>query len=211
MLVYKDLIQGSDEWLKARLGILTASNFSKILTPAKMKRSDSADKEENKLVAEIITGKLQKQYKSDAMQEGNENEPIAIDCYEELNGITVDRVGFIIDDLGRYGCSPDGLVGDDGMVEAKCVQANTMVEYMLKQDAYKEFANKYNSQVQGQLWVAERKWCDRFIWNEDLGHLQVRIERNKEFIARLETEVMTSLDNIKAKLQRLGHGNKILW
>jgi hypothetical protein len=211
MIFYRDLEQGSDEWLKARLGILTASNFDQLLTPAKMQRSASADAYENWLVSEIISGKVQQFYKNEAMQAGNDNEPLAIAYYQELNDTIVAGVGFITDDLGRYGCSPDGLVGDDGMLEVKCPQANTMIDYLLLNADGKPFASKYYSQVQGQLWVAERKWCDRFIWHGDLGHLQTRIERNEEFIARLETEVMTSLDNIKAKLERLGHGNKILW
>ena len=108
--------QGSDEWLQSRLGKPTASNFGKLITPTG-KPSTSAEGYINDLIAQKITGELPEFYTNEAMARGNELEPAAKAMYEFMHGVEVVEVGLCLHDEFECGASPDGLVGDDGLVE----------------------------------------------------------------------------------------------
>jgi hypothetical protein len=183
-----ELIQGSDEWLEARKGVATASNFSQIITPSSGKESASIGKFAKKLALEICYEKLtENNFKSAAMQAGNELEPIARSLYQKKTLELVEEAGFMISDCGCFGYSPDGLVGDDGLIEIKSVEAEKHSEIILDGKAPLD----YKCQIQGGLWISERKWCDLVVYNhycknEDKKLLIFRVDRDEEFIKNLE-------------------------
>ena len=111
----------------------------------------------------------------------------------------VQQVGFCLEDGGRYGCSPDGLVGDDGLVELKNPQGKTAVEYLLKG----ELPTTYFQQVQGQLLVTERAWCDFVSYYPGLPLLVLRVARDEEFIGKLESELAIFCQELDAICERL--------
>ncbi len=145
-----ECIQGSEEWFKARLGKVTASCFSDVLSNGTGRKTYMM-----RLVAERLTGIPQNTYTNAIMERGSEIEPQARVYYEELNECKVEQVGFVACD-GDIGCSPDGLVGNDGGVEIKCPNTTTHIETILQA----KMPTKYKSQVQGSMWVTGRKWWD---------------------------------------------------
>lgn len=162
---YMDLLQGSDEWLAARLGILTASEMKKILTPT-LKAAKNADQRAHlyELAAQRITAYVEPQFVSDDMMRGHEDEMEACMIYAEkcapltnCGFVTNDRWGFTL------GYSPDGLVGDDGLVECKSrrqkYQVQTLVQHVVN-DGCDTIPAEYVLQCQTGLLVSERKWLD---------------------------------------------------
>ena len=171
MIVFEDLEQGSPEWCEVRRGIPTASNFDKILTPGG-KRSASAKPYMRHLLAELVIGRPIQEIKTSWMQRGNEMEGEAISFYEFDQDVEVQRVGFILNDAGTYGCSPDALVDPRGMAEFKCPSPGVHIGYMLWSDVSQD----YRVQLQGQLLVAERDWVDICSYHPELSPVIVRVE-----------------------------------
>lgn len=176
--------QNTPEWHRARLGIPTASNFDRIVTPAKLERSTQAKSYRYELLSEWLTGIP---HGADAptqfMQRGTMLEPQAASWYEMTRGVDVREVGFVQRDDGLVGCSPDRLVGEDGGLEIKCPAASTHVRYLV------EGLTGYTAQVQGSLWISGRKWWDLLAFNPDLPPIVVRIERDERYIAALAQAV----------------------
>lgn len=183
-MIVIDCEQGSPEWLAVRLGRPTASCFSKLLTPKTMKPSASAKPYLNQLVAEWMLGYSPKDDQSLFMERGHELEPKAIEFYEMTKGVDVQRVGFIMTDDGSAGCSPDGLVGEDGGLEVKCLGAIGHVDYLLNGDF-----SEYKTQIQGGLWITGRSWWDFLAYHPDMPPLLVRVERDEAYIAALAAAV----------------------
>ncbi len=180
-----DCIQGSDEWYAARCGIPTSSNFDKIIT-SKGVSSKQRDKHLWKLAGERIVGISEAGYKSGAMQEGQIKEEEARETYEFITGKTVTQVGFCLaEGEYRYGASPDGLVGDGGLLEIKCPIISTHVFYLLTN----VMPIDYVQQVQGQLLVTDRKWCDFMSYYPGMKPLIIRVERDNTFLISLEVEL----------------------
>ena len=190
--------QRSPEWFAARLGVPSASQFGKVVTPTG-KRSTQVDGYLNKLVAEILTGKSDQQEPNEAMLRGTELEPEARAYYELIGGPVVET-GFVIHDDG-FGCSPDGLVGSEGLLEIKCPLAHTHVEY-LRENA---LPGLYVPQVQGQLLVTGREWCDFLSYHPDMKPLLIRVERDEKFIKVLHEaliELVGQINDCVTKLRR---------
>ena len=128
--------QNSPEWLTLRIGQVTASKVADVI--AKLKSGKPAASRETykmQLLAEVITGRATDHYVSQAMDFGKENEPLARSMYEIEKGVEVERVGYVRHpSIPRSGCSPDGLVGDDGLVEFKVPNTTTHLEYLIGQD-----------------------------------------------------------------------------
>ena len=191
--------QGSDDWFKVRLGIPTASEFDKILTGTG-KSSTQVNAYINKLLAEVITGKPVNTFqKTEAMERGNELEQEAADYYSMLRDVDLQTIGFCTDDAGLYGCSPDRLVGDEGLLEIKCPLAHTHVEYLLSG----KMDTGYIPQVQGQLLVTGRKWCDFMSYHPDMPPLIVRVERDEQYISDLQQELNSVAKKIADKKAEL--------
>lgn len=185
MQVIKDLVQGSEEWLQFKCGKVSASNFSKVLAKGKDKTRKSYLYQ---LAAEIITGEPAKSFTNNAMEWGNECEPQARAMYELHSGNDVKEVGFVVHN-DNVGVSPDGLIDHDGLVEIKCPNTATQIERYLSGS----FPATYKPQVQGQLWVCERDWCDFVSFDPRIdgqsSYFCIRVQRDDEYIKTLEAEV----------------------
>lgn len=198
MIIYRELEQGTDDWLRARCGIPTASNFDQIITPTG-KPSSSADRFMNTLLAEWVTGLPGGMEPTTWMQRGTELEPEARAFYELDRDADVEQVGFITRDDGMIGCSPDGLVDDSGMVELKVPSPGVHVEYLLSQ----QLPGKYRPQVQGQLLIAEREWVDFMSYSPDMPPVIVRVNRDEAFIQSLSSFLSAFVDKITDKREKL--------
>ena len=173
--------QRTPEWFDARRGIPTASNFSKILTTKGVK-SKQWDDYINTLAAARVSGVDEESFTSKSIQKGIEQEAESRLVYEMVNEVFVDEVGFCLSGCGRFGASPDGLVGKDGMVELKNPKGKTSVKYLRKG----RLPSTYFQQVQSQMYVTKRKWCDFVSYYPGLPLLIVRVKPNRVFYAALD-------------------------
>ena len=195
-------IQGSPEWLSERAGKVTASMVSAVL--AKPETAGFRDYQAQ-LVAEILTGKPQgSDYTNAAMAFGTEMEPLARSAYEAETGFSVDEVGFCQHPtIERAGASPDGLVGDSGLVEIKCPKVATHLAYLIAGVV----PAGYKNQMMWQMACSGRDWCDFASFRPDLPeHLQlfiVRFKRDPERIKELETAVVAFLDTVDKMINQL--------
>lgn len=177
----KDLIQGSEEWFNARKGKMTASHAQAIGNCGK-----GLDTYIVELMAEYYSSGEKEQYSNKHTERGNELEPLARSMYEFETGNTVEQVGFIL--MNDYvGASPDGLVGEDGLIEIKCVDDVSYLKHLLGGE--KEVDSKYKWQVQMQMLVTGRKWVDLVVYNPNFkkSMLIFRMTPNQEQIEDLKT------------------------
>lgn len=183
--------QGSQEWINARLGVPTASQFAKILTPKTRTLSAQSDAYMHELVAEWICGYQVMDDTTLFMDRGKQLEPEAVKFYELQKECDTEAVGFVLGNGERYGASPDRLVEGGGLLEVKCPMPATHVKYLLTGDM-----GEYNCQIQGQLLVCEREWCDRISYHPDMPPLLVRVRRDDLFIKSLETALDQFCDKL---------------
>lgn len=183
MKILNDLVQGSDPWLAARLGIPTASMFSSLITSAG-KKSSQMDGYLNTLVAESLMGKPSEFYTNDAMQRGTAIEPEARTWYEFQTDNEVEEVGFVLRDDEQVGASPDGLTPNSGL-EIKSPMAKTHVSYLRKG----VLPSAYVPQVQGCIWLCERESWDFLSYHPDMPPMLLTVQRDSRFIASLESYV----------------------
>jgi len=195
-------IQGSPEWLAERAGKVTASMVSAVL--AKPETAGYRDYQAQ-LVAEILTGKPQgSDYVNAAMAFGTEMEPLARSAYEAETGFSVDEVGFCQHPtIERAGASPDGLVGNSGLVEIKCPKVATHLAYLIAGIV----PVGYKNQMMWQMSCTNRDWCDFVSFRPDLPeHLQlfiIRYKRDPARILELETAVIAFLDSVDKMINQL--------
>ena len=191
--------QGSPEWYAARTGIPTASNFDKLITS-----SGDPSKQRQKylyqLAGERITGVAEETYKNGTMQRGSELEKSARELYELVNDVPVVQVGICYADKDKkFSCSPDGLIGDDGVIEIKCPLISTHVSYLLEQ----KLPTDYFQQVQGGLYIAGREWCDFVSFYPGLKPLIVRVKRDEKFIEKLSEALDAFCDELGKVTERI--------
>ena len=196
--------QKSPEWFAARLGKATGSRIAEIV--AKTKSGDSASRGNYmaQLVIERLTNKQEESYSNDFMDWGNLQEPFARAAYEAATNVLVDEVGMITHPrIEMSGASPDGLVGDDGLVEIKCPKTATHIETLLS----KTVPGKYNIQMQWQMACTDRSWCDFVSFDprmpEGLQMFLKRVHRDDALIKTLEDEVIKFLKEVDSKLEQL--------
>lgn len=174
--LHTDLTQGSDEWLAARCGLLTASEMHLILTPTlKIAANDKQRTHLYELLAQRITKHVEPFYVSDDMLRGHVDEAEAIALYEQ-HYAPVDTVGFITNDEWGFtlGYSPDGLVGDDGLIEVKSRRQKYQVETFVVHVADQTIPADYMLQIQTGLLVTGRKWCDLISYSAGLPMARIR-------------------------------------
>lgn len=200
-----EIEQRTDDWFTARLGKVTASSLYKVL--AKTKTGYGADRGNymTQLVLERVTGSKADSYTNAAMQWGIDQEPFARAAYEASRGVMVDEVGFIPHPvIEAAGASPDGLVGDDGMVEIKCPDSKTALECWLSDTPVE---GKYFAQMQWQMRCADRSWCDYVVFDPRMptkAQLFVtRVQRDDEWLTVAEAEVVKFLAEVDAKVAAL--------
>ncbi len=186
--------QGTPEWLQERLGFVTGSRFADVLAKARNKSEpwgQTAVSYALTLAGERLTGMPSQTERFPATDWGNEQEPYAVAAYEQMQGVTVETAGFVPHALVDWvGCSPDGLVGDDGTIEAKC--PFTEREH-LRTVWTGCMPDEHKAQVQGGLWVTGRQWCDFISYNprlpESCSLFVSRVERDPEYIAKLSQRI----------------------
>ena len=193
--------QRSAEWYAVRLGKVTGSQVSAVLA-----KRDSATRANylSELVVERLTGQQAEFFMNDAMQHGIDTEPQARMAYEAHKGVLVDEIGFVNHAaISNFGCSPDGLVGLDGLIEIKCPNSKTHIETLLSKKA----PTKYIPQMMAQMACTGRKWCDFVSFDprlpEDLQLFVVRVDRDDQYIANLEKEVSAFLAEVDETLIKL--------
>lgn len=195
--------QGTHEWKMARLGIPTASCFSKLVTPSKLTPSNSSGKYLDQLIAEWVLGYQLDDGDSGFMTRGSEMEKEAIKWYEFHRSVKVQRVGFCLHDNGLCGGSPDGLVGEDGGLEVKCPSAPVHVNYLLG-----DVSKAHRLQVQGNIWITGRAWWDVLSYNPEMEKALVRAHRDADVMAALDEAVpafITKLVAAQNRMRELGH------
>lgn len=180
MMEVFDFEQNTEEWLRARMGIPTASEFSSILAKGQGKTRATYMR---KLAGEIITGEPMENFNSFHMERGKIMEEEARSFYAFMRSVELQQVGFIRN--GEKGCSPDCLIGDDGMLEIKTQKPDLIIDTILKD----QFPPEHKAQCQGALWVAEREWIDIIVYWPKFPPFIKRATRDEEYIANLSDEV----------------------
>jgi len=174
-IIHPELIQGSDEWLAARCGLITASEMKHLLTVKTLKVSDNDKTRQHvwELLFQRETGYVEPQYVSDDMLRGQEDEFYARQLYAE-HCAPVSEVGFITNDQWGFtiGYSPDGLVGDDGLIEVKSRRG----KYQIQTIAENAVPEEYVLQLQTGLLVTGRKWIDFISYSGGLPMFVKRVE-----------------------------------
>lgn len=205
MQIHKDIIQGTSEWHAIRAGKPTASCFEKILSPTG-KPSTQVEGYANQLLAEIMIDGVADTWEGNMWSErGKELEPDAVLFYEMQTDIETEQVGFVTN--YGVGCSPDRFVGSDGLLEIKCPSPQVHVKYLLKN----KMESKYIPQVQGQLYVTGRKWCDWMSYHPEMPPVIIRVERDENYITSLGGALYNFLKTLEEKKQHmieLGHLTK---
>lgn len=193
--------QGGDDWLHLRLGIPTSSCFDEILTPKELTLSKSSDKYLHRLLAEWMYGApIEAPKPSGWMERGTELEPEAVRYYEMDRDVETATVGLVTTDDGMIGASPDRLVGEDGVLEQKCPSLEFHVGYML--DPLSLVA-KYRLQVQGQLWVCQRKWADIQSYCPGFPSVIVRVSAEDKAQTSIGTHVAKFVETMLKCRERL--------
>lgn len=198
--------QGSAEWLAMRLGKLTASRMADVLAVTKSGPSASRKNYMAQLVAERMTGQPAESFSNAAMAWGTEHEPLARAEYEILTDYSVEQVSFVDHpDIEWCGASPDGLVLDSGLVEIKCPNTATHIEYLL---AGKPPA-KYVPQMLLQLACTGRKWCDFVSYDPRMPDehrlFVVSFEPKRDEILAVEQAAIEFLAEVEQVIQKLNN------
>lgn len=201
-------VQGSPEWHQARCGVITASNFADCCQ--KLKSGDYSAKAKQyafKLAIERISGQLLQEDKFETfeMRRGRELEESARHAHEQKIGVMVEQTGIVLTEDNLFGASVDGLIGEDGQSEYKCfIAPSSLMPILLDGDI-----SDCEYQIQGQLWVTGRKWCDFVLFCPALESIGksltvVRCNRDEKFIEKMELDLLKFNDLVnqyKIKLE----------
>lgn len=199
-----DDLQRTEEWYRQRLGKLTGSRVADMLARTKSGWSTSRANYLAELVLERITGKRADAYVSPAMQRGTDLEESARIAYEFRTNATIEPVGFVDHPtVPMSGASPDGLIGDDGLVEFKCPNSATHMDTL----SAGTVPDKYVLQIQWQMACTGRAWCDFVSFDprfpEAMTLFIQRVERDDKRIAEIENQAVLFLNDVEAQVRLL--------
>ena len=203
-MIIETAAQRTEDWYAARIGKATASRFKD--ATAYLRSGDPAQAQRDyctELVVERLTQQSAQRYATAAMQWGTEQEPAARAAYERVTGTSVEETGFVAHDTLLAGCSPDGLVDWDGLIEIKCPwNTANHIETLLN-----GMPAEHTAQVQGQMWITGRQWCDFVSYDPRMPeplqlHVQ-RIQRDPSVIADLEAKVTSFLQQVGNQVEAL--------
>lgn len=202
--------QGSTEWLALRAGKFTGSRFAKLMAVTKFGPSASRGNLLVTLALERLTGEPEETYQNDAMRRGSEMEPLARGAYEAHTGELVEQIAFVLHpSLPFVGVSPDGLLGADGLLEIKCPSSQEKHLEALRNATH---ADEYRWQIQGQLWVTGRQWCDAVSYDprfpDGLRLAIHRVTRDEPAIAALEAACIKADAEVAAIVSELNSMRK---
>ena len=200
--------QGTPEWHQLRLGKVTASRVADILAKTKTGPSASRGNYLIELALQRVTKAIEESYTNSAMEWGIQTEPQARVAYEVKTNNFVDQVAFIDHPtIANFGCSPDGLVGSNGLIEIKCPNSATHWSY-IKDNAP---PNKYFIQMQAQMAVTGAKWCDFVSFDPRMPErsqlLIVNVPRDPEFISSMEEEIKQFLSEVEVEVNLMEKRN----
>lgn len=200
--------QRTEDWFAARLGKVTASRVADVIAKTKTGYSASRDNYMAQLVVERLTNTQAESFTDAAMQWGTDQEPFARAAYEVSQNIMVEETGLVDHPtIPLAGASPDGLIGEDGLVEIKCPNTATHIDTLLTQTV----PGKYITQMQFQMACTGRQWCDFVSFDPRMpakAQLFVkRVMRDEAFIKEIETEIKKFLAEVTAKVEQL---NKLI-
>lgn len=211
MIIYDNIEQGSDEWHALRAGTPTSSEFSKLVTSQGVPSKSMPDYAVQ-LAADLYAGAPQDRWQGNEWSDrGHELEDAARAWYENtFPDREVTRVGYITDDDGRMGCSPDSLVDWDGLdwgglLEIKCLKATRHVKVLMYLEKNERLPPDYVVQPQGQMLIAERGWCDVLFWHPELPAVIHRVEPDEKIVINLRLQIegcITERDRVIDVLQR---------
>jgi putative phage-type endonuclease len=199
-----EIVQGTDAWFQIRCGKATASRIADIIARTKSGYSASRANYAAQLVAERLTGTVAESFINAAMQHGTDTEPLARSAYQFYTDADVAQEGFVLHpSIADAGASPDGLVGDAGLVEIKCPNTATHIDTLLSGAV----PGKYLTQMLWQMACTGRQWCDFVSFDprlpESMRLFVHRVDRDDARIAELETEVVTFLNEVRDTVHRL--------
>jgi putative phage-type endonuclease len=186
--------QGSEAWENIRLGKFGGTDAQAVATAGKGLDTKCYEK-----VAEILTQRAKTGYSNEDMERGHEFEDIARQIYEVQTGNKVETTGYA--ELSKYvGCSPDGLVGKDGLIEIKCPNDANFVRFADEGAV----DSAYIWQMQHQMFVTGRKWCDLVVFNDNLDRIEiVRVERDEDKIEKISQGLATGIEKIELILSKI--------
>jgi hypothetical protein len=213
-MILETATQRDADWYAARLGKATASRFKDAIATKKQTEKQKKDNLPGdpmqtqldyltELVVERLTQAPIQRYTTAAMTWGTEQEPAARAAYERITGRIVEETGFVCHDTLMAGCSPDGLIDWDGLIEIKCpFNTANHIETLLN-----GMPAEHIPQVQGQMWITGREWCDFVSYDPRMPaelqlHVQ-RIQRDEAFIADLERRVTSFLAEVGTQVEAL--------
>ena len=198
---HPDLIQGSEEWFEARRGLLTASEIDRIITPTlKIASNEKTRMHLYELLAQRISGYVEPSYVGDDMLRGYEDEILACERYS-LEYAPVTSCGFVTNDEFGFviGCSPDGLVGDDttgGILECKSRRQKYQVQTIVENVTADTIPDDYVIQVQTELLVTRRPWCDFISYSGGLPMVVIRVYPD----AKIQEAIIQAATDFEAKI-----------
>lgn len=201
---YRELIQGSEEWRAARCGLLTASEMKLIVKPTL--KAASNDKERShvyELAAQRLTRYVEPSYISDDMLRGIEDEILARELYRDQYA-EVEEVGFVTNDSFGFtlGCSPDGLVGDDGFIECKSRRQKFQFETIVECVEDNTIPVDYIMQVQTAFLVLDRKWCDFITYSGGMPMVTIRVHPDPVIQEAILNAALSFEDKVARKIAK---------
>ena len=196
--------QRSLEWFEARRGKVTGSRIADVMAKTKTGWGASRANYMAQLIAERLTGNIAESYSNSAMQWGTETEPRARDAYEFFHMVEVEEVAIVNHPrIAMSSCSPDGLVGEDGLVEIKCPNTATHIDTLLTG----KIKSAYIKQMQWQMICTGRQWCDFVSFDPRMPiNMQLfikRVDSDKNAVAEMEDAVEEFLIELDAKITQL--------
>lgn len=202
MIVYKELEQGTPEWLQVRAGKITGSEIQPLISASTGKGRGGHTSYCRKKAVEKLFGIEMATFKNAVMEQGTEREPYARMAYELLKGVEVEQVGFV--ELNEFvGCSPDGLIGEDGILEIKSKTDDCHAKLLLGED---DFESHYIWQALYVAYVCNRKWADLISYNPHFGKSAIfikHLERTEETDAIIAKAIEIGTENIKEYIEKL--------
>ena len=202
------VVQGTDEWKRVKLGHVSGSSIADVMAKGKAGEAITRKKYRTRIVAERLSNEIMESFSNPSMEWGVLQEPFARQAYEVSRETFVDKTGFWLHPTIKWlGVSPDGLVGDDGLVEIKCPNTTTHIDYL---DAG-VVPTEYYKQMQCQMWVTNREWCDFVSYDPRLPERNrlfiKRLYRSNDTIADMEVEVKQFLSEVESLIEKLGGSN----
>ena len=205
MSIIHDVEQGSGDWFALRVGIPTASEFHKILTPKKLELSEQRKKYSYRLVAErLLNRPMECVEGTEWMENGKAMEHFAVKAYSMMDDVETKKVGFITTNNKRIGASPDRLiVGKNAGLEIKCPSPQVQVQYLAD-----DFGDEYRLQVQGQNWVGEFDYSIKYAWHQEFPAVRVFTPRDEAVIKKLAAaldQFCDETDELHHRLKNMGY------